>query len=58
MLDLNTLITPNSGASLTDATSINDAGQIVASASQSLCGASGPQRFNLRSIPTATKSSP
>jgi len=33
MLDLNTLISPNSGASLAGATSINDAGQIVASAS-------------------------
>jgi probable HAF family extracellular repeat protein len=33
MLDLNTLITPNSGAPLASATSINDAGQIVASAS-------------------------
>jgi probable HAF family extracellular repeat protein len=33
MLDLNTLITPNSGPPLASATSINDAGQIVASAS-------------------------
>ena len=32
-LDLNTLITPNSGAPLASATSINDAGQIGASAS-------------------------